>query len=433
MKTRILLATVILVSLGLTFGCTKAETKERPLKPVRVKAAEKRAAATGGVRYSASIRPNSQVELAFKVGGYVEGLAQVHDAGGGWRYLQAGDVVSRGTVLARIRQSDYLAKVNQAGAQHAEARSALQTVNSQLAEASASVETSRAQVADSQATFERAALDFERAKSLYANESMTKTDYDAARSQYEASRARLDSARSQLEVARARVSTVRAQTGQAEAKIRTAAAVTAEAVIPLGDTALKAPISAVVIERKVEVGALVAPNATGFVLADLTSVKAAFGVPDLALRQIKTGDVLRLSTDALPGEEFTGRVSRVSPSADTTSRVFEVEVTIPNQRGLLKPGMIASIQVQEGAPQAEAPAVPLTAIVRPKDSPDEYAVYVVEERGGKRFVRLRRVALGEALGNAVVLTDGIKAGELVVTTGATLVADGEQVRVVSSQ
>src|SRR5918912_676387 len=115
MRTRILLATVILVALGLTFGCTKAETKEKPLKPVRVKAAEKRAAGGGGVRYSASIRPNSQVELAFKVGGYVEGIAQVRDPGTGWRYLQAGDVVSKGTVLARLRQSDYLAKVNQAG------------------------------------------------------------------------------------------------------------------------------------------------------------------------------------------------------------------------------------------------------------------------------------------------------------------------------
>src|SRR5918911_5517138 len=113
MKNRILLATVILVASGLTFGCAKAETKERPLKPVRVKAAERRAA-SGGVRYSASIRANSQVELAFKVGGYVEGLAQVRDASGDWRYLQAGDTVTKGTVLARLRRSDYLAKVNQA-------------------------------------------------------------------------------------------------------------------------------------------------------------------------------------------------------------------------------------------------------------------------------------------------------------------------------
>ena len=127
------------------------------------------------------------------------------------------------------------------------------------------------------------------------------------------------------------------------------------------------------------------------------------------------------------------RIMRMNGSfamRNATSRVFEVEVTIDNQRGLLKPGMIASIQVQEGAPRAEGTAVPLTAIVRPKESPDAYAVYVVEERGGKHFARLRRVALGEAFGNAVVLTDGVREGEQVITTGATLVADGEPVQVV---
>jgi multidrug resistance efflux pump len=174
----------------LASGCRKAETKERPLKPVRAKAAEMRPASSGGVRYSASIRPNSQVDMAFKVGGYVEAIAQVRDASGGSRYLQAGDVVGKGTVLASLRRSDYLAKVNQAGAQHAEARSALERSNAQLEETRRSVETSRAQVADAQATFERASLDFERAKTLHAAESITKTDYDAAKSQYDASRAR---------------------------------------------------------------------------------------------------------------------------------------------------------------------------------------------------------------------------------------------------
>lgn len=419
----------IIAALSLMASCQKAETKEKPPTTVRVKAVEQRPTGSG-VRYSASIRPNSQVELAFNVGGYVEALAQTRDAAGQWRHLQAGDVVMKGAVLARLRQSDYLAKVTQADAQQAEARTAFATSEAQLAEASASVETSRAQVADAQATFERAALDFERSRSLFASESITKPDYDAARAQHDAARARLDSARSQLEVAEARVVTARSQTGQAAAKIKTAAAQTAGAAIPLADTTLRAPSSAVVLERKVEVGALVAPGTPGFVLADLTSVKAAFGVPDFALRHIKAGDTLRLATDALPGQEFAGHVSRVAPSADQNSRVFEVEVTIPNLQGLLKPGMIASIQVGEAAAQVEAPVVPLTAIVRAKDDPNAYAVYVVEEQGGQRRARLRQVRLSEAVGNAVVIMDGVRAGEQVITTGATLVADGERVQVV---
>lgn len=429
-KAKALLAAAALAALGLLQGCGKAETKERQPKPVRARAVEKLAAGGGAARYSAHIRPNSQVELAFKVGGYVEQIAQARDASGQWRYLQAGDVVARGAVLARLRQSDYAAKVNQAASQQGEARSALDTSHAQLAEARASVETSRAQVADAAATLERATLDFERAKNLFAAQSITKTDYDAAKAQYETSRARLDSARGQLETAQARVATAQSQTGAARAKIKTAEALTAEASIPLQDTVLRAPLSGVVIERKVEFGALVAPNSPGFVLADLTSVKAAFGVPDLALRHVKPGDTLSLVTDALPGREFAGHVSRVSPSADPNSRVFDVEVTIPNREGLLKPGMIASIQVSEGAAQVEVPVVPLTAVVRAKDGADAYAVYVVSGQGGRQVAALRRVRLGEAYGNAVAVAEGVTAGELVITTGSTLVADGEPVQII---
>jgi RND family efflux transporter MFP subunit len=429
MKTTTPLSIVVLVSLCSMLGCAKAETKEKQPKPVRTQAVERRTS-SGGVRYSASIRPNSQVELAFKVGGYVEAITQARDASGQRRYLQAGDVVTRGALLARLRQSDYAVKVGQAGAQTAEARTALETTNAQVTEARQAVETSRAQVADAEAVFERASQDFDRAKNLFAAESITRSDYDAARAQYESAKARLNSARSQLQSAQARVATAGAQTAQAAARIKTAEALTEEAAIPLADTALKAPMSAVVIERKVEVGQLVSPGTPAFTLADLTSVKAAFGVPDLALRQIKLGDALKLSTDSLPGQEFTGRVTRVSPSADQSSRVFEVEVTIQNAQGLLKPGMIASIQVGEEVARAEMPVVPLTAIVRSKESPNAYAVYVVEEQGGKQRARLRNVALGEAVGNGIVVTDGVKVGETVITNGATLVADGEDVQVI---
>jgi RND family efflux transporter MFP subunit len=426
-KTWIIIS--ILVSLSFISGCGQAETKEKPLKPVKAKAVEKRST-DSGVRYSASIRPNSQVESAFNVGGYVETIAQVRDAAGQWRYLQAGDMVAKGTVLARVRQSDYQAKVNQAASQQTEARSALDISNAQLKEAQTGVGTARAQVADAQAVFDRAELDFERSKNLYATESITKTDYDASKAQYESARARLDSARRQLESAEAKVSTARSQIGQAGAKIKTAAAYASEASIPLQDTVLRAPVSAMVLERKIEIGALVSPHTTGFVLADLTSVKAAFGVPDLALQHVNLGDSLHLVTDALPGQEFNGHVSRISPSADQTSRVFEVEVTIPNSQGLLKPGMIASIQVHEGAGRMEALVIPLTAIVRAKESPNTYAVYVVAEQDGKQYARQRSVTLGEAVGNAVVVTSGVQVGEMIITTGATLIADGEPVQVI---
>lgn len=430
MKTRQVLAVTSLVVLTVMLGCGKAQTNEKPPKPVKVKAVETHSSVSS-VRYSASIRPAAQVEVAFKVGGYVDAISQVRDAVGQWRHLQAGDVVRQGTVLARLRQSDYMAKVNEARSQSGEARSALDTNNAQLKEAVENVETTRAQMKEAQASYERAKLDFERARTLFSTQTITKPDFDASRAQYEAAQAKFEAAQSQLKFSEAKVATSRAQVGATQSRIKTAEAVTYSATIPLQDTQLKAPMSAVIIDRKIEMGTLVSQGTPGFVLADLTSVKAAFGVPDLALHSLKLGDTLKLTTEGAPGSEFTGHISRISPSADQNSRAFDVEVTISNPGGVLKPGMIASLNVNEGVgAEVQVPVVPLTAITRSKENPNAYAVLVVEGGAGKQFARLRNVTLGESFGNAVAITNGVRAGEVVVTSGVTQIADGEQVAVI---
>jgi len=163
-----------LTLVALTIGC-KTKAQEKTIKPVKVKTVETHTG-TSSVRYSASIRPSSQVEVSFKVGGYVEKIK-----GAEGRHIQAGDIVQKGAVLAGLRQSDYAAKVNEARSQAGEARSTLDTNNAQLKEAITAVETSRAQLKDSEAALTRARLDFERAEALFATQSITKPDYDAAK------------------------------------------------------------------------------------------------------------------------------------------------------------------------------------------------------------------------------------------------------------
>ena len=413
---------IIITLLALMAGC-KTKAQEKTVKPVKVKTVETHSG-TSSVRYSASIRPSSQVEVAFKVSGYVEGIKRESD-----RHIQAGDIVQKGAVLAQLRQSDYVAKVNEAKSQQGEARSSLETSSAQLKEAVTAIETSRAQLKDSEAAHERARLDFERSQALFATQSITKPEYDAAKERFDVSKAKLDAARAQLAVAEAKVNTARYQIGAAESRVRTTQAVVYTTSIPLGDAQLRAPWSAVVIERKVEVGQLVSTGTPAFVLADLSSVKAAFGVPDLALQNFKLGDTLSMTTDAIPGTEFTGHISRISAAADQSSRVFDVEVTIPNPQGLLKPGMIASMAVTETGATTEIPVVPLTSVTRSKVDPNAYAVLVVEEANGKHVARMRTVMLGESYGNSVAVNNGVKPGEIVITTGVTQVADGEEVRV----
>src|ERR1044072_5512745 len=103
--------------------------------------------------------------------------------------------------------------------------------------------------------------------------------------------------------------TAQAQISIAEARIRTAEASTASAAIPLGDTNLQAPMSAVVIERKVEMGTLVGQGTAAFVLADLSFVKAVFGVPDTSLQSMKLKSAKTNAADADPGTEFSGQIS----------------------------------------------------------------------------------------------------------------------------
>jgi RND family efflux transporter MFP subunit len=406
--------------IALTIGC-KTRAQEKTIKPVKVKTVETHTG-TNSVRYSASIRPSSQVEVAFKVGGYVETIKGLQG-----RHIQAGDIVQKGAVLARLRQSDYAAKVNEARSQAGEARSTVETNNAQLKEVITAVETSRAQLKDSEAALTRARLDFERAEALFATQSITKPDYDATKERFEVNKAKFEAAKAQLAVAEAKVNTARFQIGAAESRLKTTEAVVYSASIPLGDAQLRAPLSAVVIERKIEVGQLVSTGTPAFVLADVSSVKAAFGVPDLALQNFKIGDTLTMTTDAVPGTEFTGHISRISPAADQSSRVFDVEVTIPNTEGLLKPGMVAAMSVKEAGPTTEVPVIPLTAVTRAKAN--GYAVLVVEEAAGKQIAHLRNVELGESYGNSIVVKSGVKPGEIVVTTGITQVADGEEVRV----
>ena len=423
MNTKQLVLIITAVALiALTIGC-KTNGQEKTVKPVKVKTVETHTGASV-VRYSASIRPSSQVEIAFKVGGYVESIKSAEG-----RHIQAGDIVAKGAVLAQLRQSDYAAKVNEAKSQTGEARSALDTNNAQLKEAITSVETSRAQLKDSEASYDRAKLDFERAEALFATQSITKPDFDAAKERFEVCKAKLAAARAQLAVAEAKVNTAKYQIGAAESRLKTTEATVYTASIPLGDAQLRAPLSAIVIERKIEVGQLVSTGTPAFVLADLSSVKAAFGVPDLALQNFKLGDTLTMTTDAVPGTEFTGHISRISPAADQNSRVFDVEVTIPNPEGVLKPGMIAAMTANEAGETKEFTVVPLTAVTRSKVDPNAYAVAVVEEVNGKHVARLRNVILGESFGNSVAVNSGVKPGDIVITTGATQVADGEEVRV----
>ena len=102
-----------------------------------------------------------------------------------------------------------------------------------------------------------------------------------------------------------------------------------------------------------------------FVLGDVAAVKAVCGVPDSIVHRIAPGQPLTVTTEAFRGSKFTGRVTAISPSADQQSRVFDVEITIANADGRLRPGMLGSVDVGGDAAhdnESALPAVPLSAV-----------------------------------------------------------------------
>src|SRR6266404_2021325 len=417
--------------LGLLLVACQSRPKqlEKPAIPVKVAEVELYTA-DSGARYSATIIPRTQVELAFKVDGYVDALQKVRGVDGQMRDVQEGDRIVAGATLARVRQSDYQVKFNQAESQASEARSAIDASKAQYQEALSAIESSKAQLADSEAAYEKSKLDFDRAQNLFASQSLTKANYDAAKAQFEQTTAKVTVARSQVGMLTAKADSAKSQIEVIQARSRGAETVMQEKMIPLQDTALKAPLNGLVLQKSIERGTLVSPGKTGFVVADTSSVKAAFGVADIAVPEIKLGSTLSVETETMPGTEFQGQITSVFPAADPKSRAFNVEVTIPNPKYLLRPGMIVSLRVGSKEAVTAQPVVPLNAVVKSKSDPNGYAVFVVVEQGERQIAMVRDVKLGETYGNTIAVTDGVKEGNRVITTGVTLVRDGDPVKVI---
>jgi RND family efflux transporter MFP subunit len=150
-------------------------------------------------------------------------------------------------------------------------------------------------------------------------------------------------------------------------------------------------------------------------------------VADVVVAGLKLGQTLPIQAEALPGARLEGRITRISPSADPNSRVFEVEAALPNPQGRLKVGMLATLQLGSEVRNTQI-LVPLAAIVRPAGDTAGYAVYVVAKSPGAT-AKLRRVRLGQISGTLIAVREGLSAGERVIVRGATIVIDGQAVQI----
>ena len=364
------LFSVFVLSLLYGFG---GEDYNKTPTPVRVEEVRTRTQ-DSALQYTATVNPYSQVNLDFKVDGYVREILQVEGADGRMRDIQEGDFVTKGLPLALVDPTQYLAKVVEAKSRLAEARAR--------------------QVEDS--------LAYNRAVTLYNEQSMTAPEYDRAVKNYKSTNAQVKASEASL----------------------------IDAEENLSFCTLRPPSSGVILSRKIEVGTLVRPGSEGFVLADLSAVKVLFSVPDIVLGDVSLGEEMAVTTRSIKDTLFLGRITEIAPAANTRSRVFNVEVTIQNPDNLLKPGMIASLNVSEKDMDNLVFSVPLGAIVRSVNTQDGYAVFTINESDGGTITERRDVTLGNIYGNRIAVMKGLAEGEKVITMGAQNVRDGQKVTII---
>jgi RND family efflux transporter MFP subunit len=362
----------VIVFIAATLCGCRQQTKVRSRDPMAVRIATVEVAETSGetLRYSASIVPNAQVDLSFRSSGYVTDVAKVRGADGRLRDIGAGDYAEQGLALAHIRRQDGQNEAAQA----------------------------RAQLDKALAQHTRADLDFQRAKTLYSNQSLTKPEYDESEEGFRAS----------------------------EAAIENAKAAVRQADLTLLDADLKAPFPGYILSRKIEVGTLVSPSAAAFTLADISRVKVSFGIPDYVLPRVRLGQEIKIEPESgVP--PLKGRVTSISTAADTRDRTFAVEVTVDNPDRHLKPGMIASVNLI--TPAHSFISIPLSAIVPYASEPDSFAVMVVEDRKGSLIAKSRKIQVRNVYDNSVDVAE-VQPGERVVSTGAQLLKDGDPVQII---
>ena len=215
---------------------------------------------------------------------------------------------------------------------------------------------------------------------------------------------------------------------QATAQQKSTIANVAEIRATIERKTIRAPFSGVLGIRKVNLGQYLAGGGPIVPLQSLNPIYVNFGVPQQTASQIRAGRTLRVTTEDVAGQAFTGRVTAVDSVVDETTRNIQVQATLSNPDGKLKPGMFVQVEVALGAPQPVI-ALPTSAISYAPYGDSVYVITDLKDPKGQTYrgVRQQFVKVGASRGDQVAVISGIKAGDEVVTSGVFKLRNGAAV------
>jgi membrane fusion protein (multidrug efflux system) len=253
----------------------------------------------------------------------------------------------------------------------------------------------QAQLAAAEAQRELARLNFERMQALVVDGAISRADFDQAAAEQKSTEARVG-------------------------EIRAA----------IARKTIRAPFSGILGIRQVNLGQYLSGGDPVVPLQSLHPIYVNFGVPQQDTARVHVGGGVTISVDQLPGASFTGRVTAVDSVINQQTRNVQVQATVPNPDGKLRPGMFVQTAIVTGATR-QLVSVPASAIGY---APFGDSVYVLAEFKGPdgrpyRGVRQQFVKVGPTRGDRIAVLEGLAAGDEVVTSGVFKLRNGAAVQV----
>lgn len=187
------------------------------------------------------------------------------------------------------------------------------------------------------------------------------------------------------------------------------------------NSTILSPITGIVTARNFESGDLFAQMPILHIM-QINKLKVMANVSEQYYTSVKVGQPVSIEVDIFPGEVFEGKVSRINPALDAATRTFGVEITIPNGKERLRPGMYARATFSMG--ERENVMIPDQALQKQTGSSERY-VYVIKDG----VAEYRFVKDGRRVGDKIEILEGLTAGEQVATTSFTRLISGKKVEV----
>jgi len=384
----VIAAVVLLMVVGGVIAATSGGTKIDPSKLAKVEKGDlaKSVVATG------KIEPITKVEIKCKASGIVKKL-----------YVEYGDRVKQGQLLAQLDKAE---------------------IQAQVAQSQAGLEAAEANLTSSKADFERAKVDaegpdvpllkraYDRAEGMAKDGVVSVSALDDAQKNYEMSLNKQNVAKAQVTVLKAKVAQAQANVAQDQANLK-------QLEEQLSYTDIVSPIDGIVLSRDVEIGdavssILVLGSTATLVmtLGDTSEVYVKGKVDESDIGKVYLGQPARIKVESFKDKTFTGKVTKISPMGVEKDNVttFEVRVSINNPEGVLKAMMTANAEIildeHKGVLQ-----IPEGAIIYDKDKNASVEVPDLKAKDGKRKVA---VNIGISNGAKTELLKGLKEGDQVV-------------------